>query len=86
MTQRKKFKVPRDCAVCGRTLRPPSEYTFTAHEFKCYKGNKDKIPDEHMETFKKTLAWEMRSEAAKRGVETRRQRGSKRAPRKHIPV
>jgi hypothetical protein len=86
MTQRKKFKVPRDCAVCGRTLRPFDEYTFTSHEFKCYKSHRDKIPAEHMETFKRELAGEMRSEAAKRGVETRRQRGSKRAPRKHIPV
>jgi hypothetical protein len=81
MTQRKKFKVPRDCAVCGRFLRPFDEYTFTAHEFNCYKNHKDKIPAEHMETFRRELAGEARSNAAKRGVETRRKKGGKRAPK-----
>ncbi len=83
---RKKFKVPRGCAVCGQFLRPFDEYTFTTHEFKCYKKHRDKIPPDHFEIFRRELAGEMRSEAAKRGVETRRQKGGKRAPRRSVAV
>ncbi len=84
MTQRMKFKVPRNCAICECRLQPFDEYTFTAHEFKCYNAHRDKIPEEHMQLFRRELAADMRSQAAKRGVETRRQRGGKRAPRKNV--
>jgi hypothetical protein len=47
---------------------------MTAHEFICYKRNPEKLPFHHKEQFEKTVAWEKRSLAAKRGAETRRKK------------
>lgn len=69
------------CAGCGKLLQPFSETTFTAHEFYCYKIFPDRIPERDRETFERELLGEQRSQAAKRGVETRRRNGGKRAPR-----
>lgn len=71
------------CAVCSETLQPFSINTFTAHEFECYKAHPDKIPERDREVFERELLGEKRSAAAKRVVETRRQRQGKRAPRRH---
>jgi hypothetical protein len=73
----------RPCAVCGAPLTPWSPETLTAHEFKCYKAS-GKVPEYHKSRFEEVLKGEKRSEAAFRGVETRRRNGGKRAPRKNV--
>ncbi|SRR5258706_5286847 len=74
--------VTKVCAVCCANLTSRDPNTLTAHEFKCFKSNRALIPVHMRDKFIATLAWEKRSEAAKRGVETRRRNGGKRAPRK----
>lgn len=69
------------CAGCGKMLRPFSTSVFTAHEYKCYKAHPDKIPSEDKEIFEQTVLGEKRSLSAKKGVETRRRKQGKRAPR-----
>jgi hypothetical protein len=69
------------CASCGIILQPFNQHTFTAHEFKCYKAHTDRIPRRDLAEFERQLLGERRSEAAKRGVETRRRLKGKRAPR-----
>lgn len=64
----------RNCAVCGKRLEPFNAETMTAHEFECYKRHPDKVPAEHLDTFERTLTWEKRSGAGKRGAETRARR------------
>lgn len=72
----------RTCFGCGAQLAPFAETTYTAHEFKCGKRHPELIPAEWLDVHNNTIAWERRSAAAKRGVETRRANGGKRAPRK----
>ena len=71
----------RNCAVCGSPMRPMHPEFIVAHEFKCYKKYPEKVPPWHKVQFERELLGEKRSEAAKRGVETRRRKGGKRAPR-----
>lgn len=75
-------RLNNNCATCGLALQPFSEHTFTSHEFHCYKLHPDKIPARDQTEFQHQLLGERRSEAAKRGVETRRRNGGKRAPRR----
>ncbi len=65
----------RPCAVCGVTLTPFHYTTLTAHEFACYKREPAKVPEHHRKDFEATLAWEKRSEAAKRAAQKRRVKG-----------
>ena len=62
----------RPCAICGQALDPFNDETMTAHEFECYKRHPDRVPAEHADTFKRTLEWERRSAAGKRGAATRK--------------
>lgn len=74
-------KVTKVCNVCSANLYPDDPHTLTAHEFKCYKLNRAAMPAYLKTSFNECLIGEKRSEAAKRGVETRRRNGGKRAPR-----
>lgn len=71
----------RLCFACGARLTPHSPNTYTSHEFKCGKLHPELIPERFLAEHESTLKWEKRSAAAKRGVETRRAQGGKRAPR-----
>lgn len=72
----------RLCFACGAQLYPSSRETWTSHEFHCAKAHPEiPVPTEFVRTHEQTLVWERRSAAAKRGVETRRRKGGKRAPR-----
>ncbi len=64
----------RPCAVCGTIVTPWSADTITAHETNCYLTHPDKIPAEHREHHAGYLLHKSRSEAAMRGVATRRAR------------
>ena len=75
----------RRCFVCAAPLFPFSPETLTAHEFRCYEVS-GKCPEHHREAFARELLGKKRSEAAFRGVETRRRNGGKRAPRKNVKL
>ena len=71
----------RKCAVCGAVMTPMHPQFMVAHEYKCYVARPDLVPPEHKAQFDAQVLGDKRSAAAKRGVETRRRLGGKRAPR-----